>query len=138
VTGIKRFMARQTQPGDLGRILREARKARGLTQATLAEQAGIDQTTISKIEGGGRVDPSLSTIAALERVLSVSLNPPAMHPSLARFLGSPLAERLGIEAAEAQELAALDWWGHGDPTDDEWYDFVRLRRTVAGRARAPR
>jgi transcriptional regulator with XRE-family HTH domain len=132
--GINPFVARRTEPGALGEKLRKARKERGLTQAELGELAGLDQTTVSKVEKGGRLDPSLSTIVALERALNISLGAAEIHPSLVRFLASPMGQRLQIQAREADELAVLNWWsGPGEPDDDEWYEFVRLRRSVLAR-----
>jgi transcriptional regulator with XRE-family HTH domain len=132
-------MPRTRDPGDLGGNLRRARKDRSLTQKQLAEAAGVAQATVSKIESGERRDPSLSTIAALERVLSVGLGVTSYHPSLVRFLESDLAKVLAISDAEAEELAAVRWWpdDQAEPSDAEWYDFVRLRRAVAAHRRHP-
>lgn len=45
------------------------RAALGLTQAQLAERAGMHQTRVSEIERGDNLDPRLSTIEALARAL---------------------------------------------------------------------
>lgn len=49
--------------------LREARERRGFTQVELADLAGVDQTTISRIEAGIRSNPSNATVARLEEAL---------------------------------------------------------------------
>jgi len=49
------------------------RKAVGLTQAQLAEKAGVRGATISDIEQG-RIDPRLSTLRALADALGVDLD----------------------------------------------------------------
>lgn len=51
--------------------LREARRARGLTQQQLAKLSGIEQQVISKIERGGVEDPQNRTVKALEEALRV-------------------------------------------------------------------
>lgn len=57
------------------RILRERRKACGLSQEGLALQAGIDRTFVSLMERGQR-QPSLSTLFALCE--SLGIKPSAM------------------------------------------------------------
>ena len=56
----------------LGEQLRHARGARTLTQ--VAEAAAISPETLRKIETGRLATPAFSTIAALARVLPVSLD----------------------------------------------------------------
>jgi transcriptional regulator with XRE-family HTH domain len=50
--------------GRYGSVVRRARKASGLSQAQLAEIAGIDQPNISAVENGHR-QPSLDTLQRL-------------------------------------------------------------------------
>lgn len=53
----------------IGTIIQRARKARGWTQTTLAEQAGLRQATVSMIESGettARLETILSVLAALD------------------------------------------------------------------------
>ena len=52
--------------------LREARRAKGLSQRQLAERVGITQAQISRIEKA-LVDPRLSTIVELGRSLELEL-----------------------------------------------------------------
>ena len=47
-------------------LVREARKRAGLTQAALAERAGVPQSTVSRIETGARV-PSTDLVESLVR-----------------------------------------------------------------------
>ena len=63
----------------LGRLLRDARKAKGLSQASLAETIGLAQPTVSAVERGVsnvRVDTLLRLLAALD--LELVLRP--RHP----------------------------------------------------------
>ncbi len=47
-------------------LVREARKRSGLTQAALAELAGVPQSTVSRVESGSRV-PSTDLVERLVR-----------------------------------------------------------------------
>lgn len=49
--------------------LRDARELRGYTQEQLAELAGVDQATVSRIEAGLRTNPSNDTVSKLELAL---------------------------------------------------------------------
>ncbi|MFO7713029.1 helix-turn-helix domain-containing protein [Desulfosarcina sp.] len=53
----------------LGAAIKEARKIKGLTQAAAGKPVGIDQTTVSKVEQGGRgtrLDTLFRLLAALD------------------------------------------------------------------------
>jgi|WetSurMetagenome_2_1015567.scaffolds.fasta_scaffold483219_2 transcriptional regulator with XRE-family HTH domain len=52
--------------------LRETRQQRGLTQAQLAEIAGVDQTTVSDIELGKNLNPSWETVKRISNALGVA------------------------------------------------------------------
>lgn len=52
----------------IGAVVREARRARGIDQATLARRAGTTQTYVSRVERGA-VSPSWSTV---ERLLAAT------------------------------------------------------------------
>lgn len=55
-------------PGKIRRI----RKARGLTQATLAERAGVSVRHVKSIEAG-TADPSVSVLSAIAEALEAPL-----------------------------------------------------------------
>ena len=55
----------------LGANVRRQRDAKGLTQETLAEKAGLDPTYISGIERGLR-NPGIRNVAKLARALGLS------------------------------------------------------------------
>jgi transcriptional regulator with XRE-family HTH domain len=59
-------------PHQLGQRLRTARLTRGLTQALVAEKAGIAREHLLRIEAG-TVDPSVGTVAHIARALHVPL-----------------------------------------------------------------
>jgi len=56
---------------NLGESLALARKARGQTQAELANESGLSRATIAKIEAGD-ADPKLTTISEIAKALNVS------------------------------------------------------------------
>lgn len=55
--------------GQLGAVIRRARKAKGLNQAELAERSGTRQPSISMLENGkptARIETLMSVLAALD------------------------------------------------------------------------
>jgi transcriptional regulator with XRE-family HTH domain len=56
----------------LGLQIREWRLRRGLTQAALAERAGLSHIFVAKVEGGARA-PSWPTLERLARALRVTV-----------------------------------------------------------------
>ena len=63
--------------------LAHARKAANLTQAELAERAGLSRMTVQRLESGS-LDPRLSTLQELARALDMQLQvlPAETAPSL--------------------------------------------------------
>jgi transcriptional regulator with XRE-family HTH domain len=55
-----------------GERLRETRHKAGLTQAALAEAAGLTQQYVAKIEAG-QINPTLATMAAVACVLGTEI-----------------------------------------------------------------
>jgi transcriptional regulator with XRE-family HTH domain len=55
-----------------GEKLREARHKAKLTQAALAESAGLTQQYVAKIEAG-QINPTFATMAAVARVLGTEI-----------------------------------------------------------------
>lgn len=55
-----------------GAVLRQARRAAGLTQREVATRAGVQQSVVSAYESGGR-EPSLATLSSLVEACGVSL-----------------------------------------------------------------
>ena len=54
----------------MGKRLKRLRTAKDLSQAALAERAGLTREYVNKLEAG-RQDPSLTTISALAKALGV-------------------------------------------------------------------
>ena len=57
---------------DLIAHLAQARKAQHITQADLAERAGLSRMTVQRLESGS-LDPRLSTLHEMARVLGLQL-----------------------------------------------------------------
>lgn len=80
----------------------QARKSSGLTQAALAEAAGLSRMTVQRIEGG-EIDPRLSSLLEMGRVLGLELLavPASLRPELEAFVragGRLLAQPAGAGA----------------------------------------
>lgn len=92
-------------------LIRTARDMAGLTQAELAEQAGVTQQAISAYETG-RMDPTFATltklVAAAGLELRVQLVPRDRHDEgLEAFMESlPAVRRAEIEAQRRQRAEA--------------------------------
>jgi transcriptional regulator with XRE-family HTH domain len=96
-----------------GPLIRDARKAAGLTQAELAARMGTTQSAVARLEGPGS-NPSVET---LERALLAARHglelraEPAPHPVdetlIAVNLTMTPAERLGRMEAHARHLRRL-------------------------------
>lgn len=66
-------------PGDLGFLLRQVRKERGLTQKQLADRAGVGPRLIGEVERGkatAEIGKVFRLLASLGMVVSVQPTPP--------------------------------------------------------------
>ena len=82
--------------------LAQTRKAARITQADLAERAGLSRMAVQRTETGD-VDPRFSTLAEMARVLDMELIavPSALRPALQAFIqsgGRFLAQPPGADA----------------------------------------
>ena len=87
---------------DLITTLAAARKAHQMTQAQLAESAGLSRMTVQRTEGGD-LDPRYSTLAEMARVLGMDIIavPSSLRPSLQAFIqsgGKFLGQPKGVDA----------------------------------------
>ena len=83
---------------ELGRVIREFRRARGLTQAKLAKAAGVTISQISNVERGDGL-PSLATLYKISRAVRVTL------PELFRFDTKPTGQDRAGRLAKLMALA---------------------------------
>jgi transcriptional regulator with XRE-family HTH domain len=104
----------------ISNLVREARRRAGLSQAALAQRAGVPKSTVGRIESGARV-PSTALVerlvraAGLEVTVSVSEPDPGTDSMFARTLRRSPAERLADATRVARfvlrgrrEIAAAD------------------------------
>ena len=83
----------------ISNVVREARRRAGLSQAELAQRAGVPKSTVGRIESGARV-PSTEMVESLVRaaglVVSISLSEPdpGTDSMFERTLRRSPAERL--------------------------------------------
>lgn len=90
----------------MGRLLREARTAAGLSQADVASRAGVTQSVISVYEAGRR-QPSVPTLAALIAATGYELEIRIGTPRKGlRRLTGPIGLRLRRRRAEMIRIAA--------------------------------
>lgn len=105
----------QTLAKRLGRNIARCRKARGLTQAALAEQLGIEPESVSRCERGATL-PSLASLEQFASVLGATIAdllaeyPSEAYPEAQRLSGmlstiSPEARSVVLEMVE--KLCAL-------------------------------
>jgi DNA-binding XRE family transcriptional regulator len=72
--GVGETVIAERQSALRARRLRQARKDKGLTQRQVAELAGIDNSSLGKIEKGAQRQPGFETIAKLAEILGLSLD----------------------------------------------------------------
>jgi len=58
-------------PKRLGKVLKQRREEKGMTQAVLAEKVGVGQTYIAKLESGDKKNPTLDLLKKLAKALGV-------------------------------------------------------------------
>ncbi len=110
---------------ELGRRLALHRAARELTQAELAEQAGVARSTVQRLEGGESIQ-----LASFVKILRALDRLDALDAVLAEQVRSPLAElrrererrrrvrhKTGEREAEPHPDPAP--WTWGDETEDD-------------------
>lgn len=87
---------------DLLTTLAATRKSHQMTQAELAQRAGLSRMTVQRTEGGD-LDPRYSTLAEMARVLGLDIIavPSSLRPSLEAFVqagGKFLGQPQGVDA----------------------------------------
>lgn len=91
---------------DAGGLLRTARTAAGLSQAELADRAGVTQSVVSVYEAGRR-QPSVPTLAALIAATGYELELSVARPKTGlRRLTGPIGRRLRHRRAALLSIAA--------------------------------
>ena len=60
-------------PRQLGQAIKRFRTKRGLTQAQLAESAGVSQPYLSQLEAGAKERPAVQIVQKLAKALGVKI-----------------------------------------------------------------
>lgn len=92
---------------DVGALIREARRARGMTQTELSAVAGVTRRWLTDIEQGAKPRAELGLVLAALQALDVRLD--------ATYPGQPNADAWSEPGAPAREELASD---HGVDLDD--------------------
>lgn len=91
--------------------LRALREGRGWDQQTLARQAGIDPSVISRLERGLQDDMRVSVLVALARALQTPMDLLLVEPVAAPALGAELTGAIAalgqLAPAQQRQVAAL-------------------------------
>ena len=106
---------------ELGRRLRQAREARGWTQARLADEMGLTQDAISLYERGERA-LRVEALVRLARALDVPIGfLLETHPDVVVVRGTPLAEMISRAAASPERIRTFrDVWQFMDWRDSQF------------------
>jgi len=89
---------------DAGGLLREARRAAGLTQVQLARRAGVTQSVISAYESGRR-EPALSTLVRLVEATGGRLDFDIRHGGDANLPQTPRGRAIQESRQHVREIA---------------------------------
>lgn len=88
----------KARPGILAQSVRALREDRGWTRECLAKEAGIQPSTLARLEAGGAIQPGFFTVGALAEVLGVSLDDLFRQSKLSPGLWSAGYEGRDIES----------------------------------------
>lgn len=107
-----------------GALLRDRRRAAGITQRELADRAELDFSYISKIENDRIPPPAADTVVRLCAILSI---PP--EPLLARMgkLPSTVEDQIGGSTAAQEFLRTVQ---HLALSDEEWRELSSTVRKL--------
>lgn len=86
--------------------LRDARRAKRWTQERLANESGIDQTTISRLETDPSPNPTETTKNALAKALGIAPSKLSFRAPDADAIGTRGGDRVGHDASDASRRTA--------------------------------
>jgi|JI10StandDraft_1071094.scaffolds.fasta_scaffold35165_2 putative hydrolase of the HAD superfamily len=81
----------------LGRIVQEARRARGMTQQVLCQKSGLSYSTLAKIERGAIKSPSIFTIQTIANTLGTGLDELMMDVPIKRHMRMKKVSKSGVK-----------------------------------------
>ena len=94
----------------LGERIKRARKANDLTQAELAEQAGVSLRSLQDIEYGKNKNPGVETVLSIAKVLQVTMDGLLGHAEAAEGMPTSLkaaADYLAAFVSAPDEVRCL-------------------------------
>ncbi|MCL1840553.1 MAG: UDP-N-acetylglucosamine 1-carboxyvinyltransferase [Propionibacteriaceae bacterium] len=97
-------MSEMTSPANIGRLIRVARKQRGLTQTQLADELGTSQSAVHRIESGHQ-NLSLEMINRIAEVLGSQLIVPSAAGTLNYRIGGNTTLSGSIETRSSKNAA---------------------------------
>lgn len=105
-----RYVRRVPPMTSAGALLREGRQRAGLTQAQLAQRAGVTQSVISAYESGHR-QPSIPTLLAILHAAGFALDASliAANPATTTPLSGPLGQRLRQRQRQVNKDCRGSW-----------------------------
>ena len=109
-----------------GAVLRDHRRAAGLTQRDLAERSGLDFSYISKLENNRLPPPAADTVVVLSSILGV---PPEELLALTGKIPSEVQATLSTSPSAQKFLREAQRMGL---SEDEWSDLARTLRRLRG------
>jgi len=98
---------------DLGRMLRDYRSERSLTQASLAAQLGVDQTYVSKIERGHRPVRDVGFLLRVCKVLDIPPGQVGLSSDLASVISHGKRGELGPGGDHDPVTVSQERWRAG-------------------------
>lgn len=123
------------------KLIRDTRKARGLTQDELARRAGLSQSGISMLENGERGDSAQAeTLRKIELALGMApgylsaagrVESNDRIDSLDRFLRSPWAENITPDEVAFLRGILSNMKPDYSITDHSWFVFLQTFREIA-------
>lgn len=140
--GRLKAMPKAGQVSVRGAVLVRLRESAGYTQGELAYHAGVDQSTISRLENAERADARLSTVAALAQALSCTVAeltgepaPPTVKvENLAPDLQELLRRAEGLSEHNRQEMLRIAELLHAEQEIKRTREEMeRRRKTLEGR-----
>jgi len=100
---------RRPTPGEVGYVVRELRKYFEWKQLALAQEAGVTERTIQRIEEGEKVgDDTLRKVAKALRLREDAFTAPTYHPSAAELEELARTAREDYMVADAYDLSGQD------------------------------
>jgi transcriptional regulator with XRE-family HTH domain len=132
-------MANESATGPrLAARIRRYREEKGLTQAALADAAGLSKTYLSELESGAGRRPSGDVLLRIADALGITIADllgrriapagEALPDGLAEF-----AKQQGLPEADVGMLASIRFRGDPPRTPRRWqhiYDAIRMSRTL--------